>query len=129
MQPLVFTGREPEEEGNLLYTPNADGSYTVSIRNVQEELHLAVDFTAVGPSSDNDRLPTVGLRVWASDRRIHITSDRDGEALIRDLIGRTVKAVALSAGETVSLTLPAGVYIVTAGGLSRKVSAGNRAIH
>ena len=113
--PQVSTSRVllPDSEG-LLTVRNADGSYTITILGVQEETIVTIDFT-VGTETIES------ARVWAAGGMLYLVSDHNDEVLIHTLSGALVQHIRLSAGETYSLSLAKGYYIVTVGKRTYKV--------
>jgi hypothetical protein len=111
LAPSVTTGRASDAEGGVTCTPNADGSYTVVIRSVRQLLTVGIAFI---PS---DAVTVQGSSVWSSGGRLHIVVARPVEARILTLSGILVKTLRLAAGETVTDTLPSGIYIVVPDGI------------
>jgi hypothetical protein len=60
-------------------------------------------------------------RVWSSGGRLYIDAATAGAAQIYALSGQLLKTVALTGGQTTSLPLQRGLYIVVAGGKTWKV--------
>ncbi|MDR2119986.1 MAG: leucine-rich repeat protein [Tannerella sp.] len=116
---VPFVTTEPAiESGAIKYELNEDGrSYTITIKSLRQELQINLDFVTANA--------TVGAtKVWASDGQVYIATVQAGEAQIYNILGRPVKTIALSAGETIAETLPTGIYIVTLNGGSYKVLVG-----
>lgn len=105
--PVVSTGRagKPDSEG-VIITANEDGSFTVRIRQVQEPITLTIDFVTHNTKVENKS-------VWTNGHQLHITPDKSGIATVHTTAGMLVKTLALTEGETSSLALPVGFYIVT----------------
>jgi hypothetical protein len=105
--PLVKTNRTsiPDSEG-VKIKDNADGSYTITIIRVQQSITLSVDFATSNESINN------GNRVWANDGQLYIQVSANGIANIYQSTGALAKSMIISAGETTSVSLPAGFYIV-----------------
>jgi hypothetical protein len=95
-------------------TPNADGTYTVRIRQVRRSLTIAIDFTTAGEVIS-------GNRVWSHAGTLCITAAINGEARIYSVSGRLAKAIPVAAGATTNTPLPAGFYVVVLGGKPYKV--------
>jgi hypothetical protein len=114
--PVVTTNRTriPDSEG-VAVTPNADGSYTVTIYNIMETVQLYVDFATSSESLAGDR-------VWSNGDRLYVASHRAGEAKIYSVAGKLVKTVVLSTGEAASLPLPAGIYMIALNGKTYRVA-------
>jgi hypothetical protein len=64
---------------------------------------------------------SAGSNVWSSGDRLYIDAATAGAAQVYAVSGQLIKTVALTAGQTVALPLPRGVYIVVAGGKTWKV--------
>jgi hypothetical protein len=121
-RPVVTTGRETDGNGGAVCTPNADGSYTVRIRYIQQDITVAIDF--VDNTTGNTGIPAVGS-VYASGGRLYIAATRTGQAYLYTSLGTRVTTLTLPAGETVVTTLPPGLYFVVLEGRSYKVIVGN----
>ena len=104
------------EPGGVTLTPNGDGSLTVTIRYVNSSIHL--DVSAAVPLSNASVATT---DVWAHGGRLYIAASQSGTAHIYNVTGTRTKAVHCTAGQTESVSLPAGAYIVQAGGKTYKV--------
>lgn len=106
--PRISTSRTlyPDSEGGLLIERNDDGSYTVTIRKIQEPVVVSIDFS-VGIAS------VESTRVWTFDGVLHVQPINPCEIFIYTFTGALVKCVRLSAGENFSLTLTKGCYFVT----------------
>jgi hypothetical protein len=115
LTPVIAIGRTAGDgDEGVEITPNGDGSYTVRIRQVRQPLTVTIDFTTAGATVD-------GSRVWSHAGTLHITATTAGEARIYSVSGTLAKAVAVAAGETQRIPLPAGVYIVVLDGKPYKV--------
>ncbi|MDR1331865.1 MAG: YDG domain-containing protein [Tannerella sp.] len=101
-------------------TPNGDGSYTVRIPAVRQDLTVGVTFT--DPGAGTDVVERGGI--WSSGNRVYVSSPRGGRATVYSLAGTVVKVFDAAAGVTVSQTLPAGVWIVVFDGQRRKAVVG-----
>jgi hypothetical protein len=99
-------------------TRNDDGTYTVLIACVQQNITVTV--TAVSPVATNEHI--AGARVWSYGNRLYVAATQPGQAYIYNVSGVLVKILPFAAGETVSATLPAGVYVVAAEGRRYKVA-------
>jgi hypothetical protein len=107
---------------------NDDGTYSVQIAYIIEETVITIG--AVSPSSGDD--PTANNpfaidaasdnpQVWSYNGHLYIRSAMPGRAAVYNLNGQQVKALSFAAGETLSQSLPAGVYVVQIGERSYKV--------
>ncbi len=88
------------------------GYYTVeglptTLRFIQISLEPASEPTAIG---DTDA-PASGLVLTAGDGTLTLTADRDMQATVRTVSGQTVVSAAMKAGESRTVSLPAGIYI------------------
>jgi hypothetical protein len=60
-------------------------------------------------------------RVWSSGGQLYIAATANGAAQVYAVSGQLLKTVALTAGQTVAMPLPPGMYIVVTGGKTWKV--------
>jgi hypothetical protein len=120
--PVVTSGREEKYniDGGVICMPNGDGSYTVRILQIRQNISIGIAFDGA-----NATTLVEGTRVWSYGSRVYITAARSGEARIYNLAGIRVKTLALPAGETVSETLATGLYIVVIEDQTRKFSIKN----
>lgn len=110
--PAVRTGRTPDGS-DVVITPAGDGSFTVVVTGIRQSVTLSIDFvTSAATPSVN------GIR--ANGQGLGITASAPGEAYVYGLTGALVKVVQYPAGET-AVALPAGLYIVRAGGKAYKL--------
>lgn len=107
MLPVVTTNRTiiPDSEG-VKIEDNGDGSYTVTILRVQQAITISVDFATANEAIDN------GNKVWADKDMLYIQTASNQIINIYNTAGARVKTMSISAGETKSVALPAGFYIV-----------------
>jgi hypothetical protein len=107
---FVTAGRLFDENGGgVTWTANGDGSYTVRIRQIRENISVSVSFSTGNSVIDG------GTQVWAHAGTLYIAAPRDGEARIYTLSGVLMKIIPFAAGETVRTQLPDGFYIVVSG--------------
>jgi hypothetical protein len=107
---FVTAGRIFDENGGgVTWTANGDGSYTVRIRQIRENITVSVSFSTGNSAIDG------GTQVWSHADALYIASPRDGEARIYSLSGVLMKIIPFAAGETVRTQLPGGFYIVVSG--------------
>lgn len=107
--PVVTTNRTilfPDSEG-VYIEANSDGSYTVTIYNVQTAIELNITFTS---DVSNDEI--TNNNVWSANGQLYIRDIASGQATIYNVSGALIKTVQTMAGETVQANLPAGFYIV-----------------
>jgi hypothetical protein len=110
----VRTNRDnlSKEQDREIY-PNGDDTYTIVIKNVQQDVILDIKIADGTAAID-------GSNVWGANGQLYITSAKAANANIYALTGSLVKSVALTAGETAATSLPAGIYVVTLGGNTYK---------
>jgi hypothetical protein len=110
--PIVTSGRESDHngDGGVICTPNGDGSYTVRILCIRENLTIGITFDGADATTAVE-----GTRVWSHGSRVYIASARTGRAQIYTFAGTLVKTVITLAGETVTEVLPMGKYIIRTG--------------
>jgi hypothetical protein len=110
--PVVRTGRTVEPDG--IMSDNGDGSYTVRVPSVRQTVELSIDVpSALDAAADP-------ARVLSTGSELRITASAPGEAQVYTLGGVRIKTFRYPAGETVAM-LPAGHYVVVAGGMAYRV--------
>jgi hypothetical protein len=119
-EPQVTTDRTsiPDDKGGVKVTRNADGTWTVRIRQIQQA--LTVTITTVGASTATGQV--AAAQAWSHGRRLYIAATQPGEAYVYNVAGVRVKILPYAAGETVGATLPTGVYVVALEGKRYKVA-------
>jgi hypothetical protein len=110
-----FNGVQEELKG--VFDPE-DGSYTYTIRNVQEPVAIYLDPNVGLTEVDNDE-PSA---VWSAPGQVYVKTDWDDTVVIYGLSGVIVKRTELTEGVT-AIPLSAGLYIVTLekSGIKRKI--------
>jgi hypothetical protein len=114
-EPSVTTGRASADgDPDVLCTPNADGSYTVRIRAVRQDITVAITFP--GASTDADVVEQTALTVYAVPGAIAVENARSEAVVLRvyTLAGTLVRRLTAAPGTT-RLTAAPGVYIVVTG--------------
>jgi hypothetical protein len=107
---FVTAGRVFDENGGgVTWTANEDGSYTVRIRQIRENVTISFGFATGNSVIDG------GTRVWSHAGALYTSAARDSEARIYRLSGVLLKIIPLAAGETVRTPLPRGFYIIASG--------------
>ncbi|MDR1779131.1 MAG: choice-of-anchor L domain-containing protein [Tannerella sp.] len=118
LQLVVATNRKlvSDTEGIKITAPNTrDGSYTITIYEIQEPVDVQITFTTADEAVENGK-------VWADGRRLYVGSATSGIATVYAETGLKVMTIPVLKGETVSTPLPAGFYIVKTGdGASYKI--------
>lgn len=106
--PKVLTSRNkvtPDETG-VTEKKNADGSYTYTVRRVQENLTIKLSYTL-------SNVETASTRVWSENGQLYVTSAVTCRANVFNVLGKLNRSLTLSAGETKSVSVPAGIYVVS----------------
>ncbi|MDR1335951.1 MAG: hypothetical protein LBK22_03870 [Tannerella sp.] len=113
-EPSVTTDRtDVDGDPGAICTPNADGSYTVRIPAVRQDLTVAITFP--GASTGTDVVEQTALTVYAVPGAIAVGNARSEAVVLRvyTLTGALVRRLTAAPGTT-RLTVAPGVYIVTA---------------
>lgn len=107
--PIVTTSRDET------ITPlTSDGAYI--IKYVRQPLEILIDGIAKNPDPvANEAVKTNQSKVWGAEGHLHIEAATDGRAYIFTADGRQQKIQPVTAGKTIALPLPEGVYIVRIG--------------
>lgn len=107
--PIVTTSRDET------ITPlTSDGAYI--IKYVRQPLEILIDGIAKNPDPvANEAVKTNLSKVWTAEGHLHIEAATDGRAYIFTADGRLQKIQPVTTGETITLPLPEGVYIVRIG--------------
>ncbi|MDR1335688.1 MAG: YDG domain-containing protein, partial [Tannerella sp.] len=124
--PQVQTNRptpgRPNASG-IRITPNADGSYTVVIIGIRQdiEIDLAVADSKSGPTDNASVADAGALKVYTAPGALVIANSRPGAATVYvyNLAGTLVRLTTVQPGTT-RLAVPKGVYAVSDGGVFRQ---------
>jgi hypothetical protein len=125
--PYVTTGRKtyPDDKGGVRITANDDGTYTVRILYIIENTVVTITASATSSGSGDtsaERLAADAPKVWSHGNRMYITSaTTSGMAYVYNVDGQPVKILPIVAGETLTQTLPTGIYVVTIEGKNHKI--------
>lgn len=103
----------PDSEG-VLVVKNQDGSFTVTILYIQEAVVVSIDFVTGIESITGDA-------VWNHAGRIYIRSEKTGEASVYAISGSLVGRLPTGLGETASISLKKGLYVVILNGKTYKI--------
>lgn len=108
MVPVLTTNRTsiPDSEG-VVRVDNGDGSYTFTIKMVQEPITISLDFATGNASIEN------GDKVWSDNGQLYVTSTNAGHIRIFNAAGTLFKTFKVTEGETIQTNLGTGLYIVT----------------
>lgn len=112
---VVSTSRTsvPDSEG-VLIEKLADGSYKVTIRQVQEPIEVFIDFVTSNATIKNNK-------IWTNAGQLYIQAEQTGLATVHTVSGELLKSIVLVAGEISATTLPRGFYIVNINDKTQKV--------
>ena len=109
--PKVTTSRNDKTPDNLGVkiepSKKEAGAYDVKIRKVREELTVTITYEG------NSNVEAAGTRVWGENGQLYIMSSAAGRANVYNVLGKLNRSVTLSAGETKSVSVPAGIYVVS----------------
>lgn len=109
--PKVTTSRNDKTPDNLGVeikpSTKEPGGYDVRIRKVREELTVTVTYEG------NSNVEAAATRVWGENGQLYIMSAAAGRANVYNVLGKLNRSVTLSAGETKSVSVPAGIYVVS----------------
>ena len=105
--PVVSTNRtDPSDEIGVVVTPNSDGSYTATIRGIRTPINVSISFTT-------GTIEAGSSKIWSNNGRLYLTSVKSGKANIYSVNGMLYHTISFSAGETSSIGLPAGIYVIS----------------
>ena len=106
--PNVTTSRDKviSDARGVLWKKNADGSYTYTVRRVQENLTVKLSYT-------QSNTEVAGTRVWSENGQLYVTAAVSGRANVYNVLGKLNRSLTFSAGETKSVSVPAGIYVVS----------------
>jgi hypothetical protein len=104
--PEVTTSRTviPDAEG-VIVTPNADGTYTIIVKEIREDIVINVIPQSTMPVESAEK-------VWSVGKRLYILASTTTEAKVHNLAGTLVKVIPLKAGETSVTPLASGIYVI-----------------
>lgn len=114
--PFVHTDRTsiPDSEGVIIVN-NGDGTFTVTIKHVQQNIKVSIDFITGNEQINQDN------NIWVYNNQLYITTTSAEKAKIYNATGKLIKTIPIATGETISLPLPKGFYIVNIQDKSYKV--------
>ncbi|MCD8134882.1 MAG: DUF6383 domain-containing protein [Parabacteroides gordonii] len=108
-EPVVTTSG-----GTTIIPHTGNGAYI--IENIRQPLEIRIDGIVKNPDPvANETVKTNQSKVWAAEGHLHIEVATDGQAYIFTADGKLQKMQPVTAGETITLPLPEGVYIVRIG--------------
>jgi quinol monooxygenase YgiN len=116
---------------NSTYLPSTTTAgttyYYVVVTNTNNSVTGATTATATSRAAAvtvtndvaNEGIPVT--RIWSYGGHLHIAAATDGRAHIYNVSGVLVKILTITPGETSSVVLPRGIYVVAVGGKTYKV--------
>lgn len=115
LQLTISTSRTsvPDSEG-VIIEKNEDGSYTVTIREVQEPVEVYVDFVTSAGTVENNR-------IWTSGNQVYLQTDVPAQVQVYAISGAFVQSRTMPAGETAVVSLPKGFFLIVINGQTHKV--------
>jgi hypothetical protein len=117
--PVITTGRAliPDSVGVELKSVE-NGVYTFVIHYIQQAIDLKIDFVSPSASASATVSET---EIWGGSGQIYFSSPQAGEAKIYGISGSLLQSFTLPAASKSSITLPAGLYVVSLNGMTYKV--------
>jgi hypothetical protein len=113
---IISTGIPLRDREGVKVRLNPDGSRTVTILQVYESIHLTFEgIRTASAKTDNS-----GLKVWAYDGYLFISSNGTHDVYIYNSEGRLYKQQTVTQGKT-SIRLPRGLFIVSVNKQSFKI--------
>lgn len=112
-----FVSSRNFEDGSIYILPFRSyytcESATATARSVRF-IHISTEPNddPTGISSPNAKATDSGLAFSSQDGRLTVTTDKDQRVSIRNISGQTVDVATLRAGESRSVALPSGIYVV-----------------
>jgi hypothetical protein len=120
--PQVQTNRAgaPDGSSGIRITANADGSYTVVILGIRENIEITLS-----TPTDNASVADAALTLSTAPGTLVITNSRPDAATLRVYTpaGVLVRLTTVPPGTTTRLSVPSGIYIVSDGGAFRRKAA------
>jgi hypothetical protein len=126
-KPRVTTDRvlPDDNKGGVKVTAHEDGTYTVRIAYIIENTVVTVETVAqpnVGDVGNEVASASAAIRVWSYGRQLYLSAGATaGQAYVYNVSGVLVKTIPFASGETHSVVLPAGIYVVRAEGKVFKI--------
>jgi hypothetical protein len=119
--PHVRTSRAPATDGStgIRITPNADGSYTVVVLAVRQDIEITLS-----TATDNASVADGALEVFTAPGALVIANSRPDAATVYvyNLAGTLVRLMTVPPGTTRLPVMP-GIYVVTDGAATRRTAA------
>jgi hypothetical protein len=104
----VAISRSVSGDDGVIITPNPDGSYTITIMQVQEDISILVTFTNPVANAAVEQ-----TEIWTGGDQLYIHAAETGDARIYSISGALIQTPKLIAGKTTAIRLPKGFYLVT----------------
>lgn len=114
-EPVVTTDR-----GETITPRSSDGAYI--IKYIRQPVEIYIDNIVKNPDPvANETIKTVQSKVWTKEGYLHIISATTGQLYIYTVEGRLQKIHPVTTGETITIPLPEGFYIIRIGNEQLKV--------
>lgn len=114
-EPVVTTDR-----GETITPRSSDGAYI--IKYIRQPVEIYIDNIIKNPDPvANETIKTDQSKVWTKEGNLHIVSATTGQLYIYTVEGRLQKRQIVTAGETITIPLPEGFYIICIGNEQFKV--------
>lgn len=114
-EPVVTTDR-----GETITPRSSDGAYI--IKYIRQPVEIYIDNIVKNPDPvANETIKTAQSKVWTKEGYLHIISATTGQLYIYTVEGRQQKIYPVTTGETITIPLPEGFYIIRIGNEQFKV--------
>lgn len=114
-EPIVTTDR-----GETITPRSSDGAYI--IKYIRQPVEIYIDNIVKNPDPvANETIKTAQSKVWTKEGYLHIISATTGQLYIYTVEGRQQKIYPVTTGETITIPLPEGFYIIRIGNEQFKV--------
>lgn len=99
------------DRNNAVYKIQKNRNPFIDIKGLEEYVWGNKKNETYDPSSISNELNILGITISADDGKVIVSSDKDTQIRIYDVVGRLVMQRTISAGDT-EIMLPSGMYIV-----------------
>lgn len=114
-EPVVTTDR-----GETITPRTSDGAYI--IKYIRQPVEIHIDNIVKNPDPvANETIKTDPSKVWTKEGYLHIISATTGQLYIYTVEGKLQKIHPVTTGETITISLPEGFYIIRIGNEQFKV--------
>lgn len=114
-EPIITTDR-----GETITPRSSDGAYI--IKYVRTDVEIFIDNIVKNPDPvANETIKSTQSKVWTQEGYLHIISATTGQLYIYRVEGKLQKIYPVTTGETITIPLPEGFYIIRIGNEQFKV--------